>query len=427
MNWGRIILAVLVLCLLGGSIYYVTTTLMNAEPGAAQPTSPTPPQQEPTSPEDSTPDPAQSAEPTPTPTPAPTPKLTGTRTLQIGATGAMGVNEFILKAGRANAAAGAGYDFDEVYARMVPYLGKQDFILGTLEGITATEGDFNASIMPEQMLDSLSTAGFDVVSLATEHIFDAGEDAARNTVEAIGERSMLAVGAYADADTFAQPTILEQSDVRIAVLSYTQQTLQPQDSQQIPVVKLLTDEALQADMNALTLEEKPVDLVIAMVHWGEVDQKEVSADQRAWAQKLSNAGVDVILGTHPYNLQPIEEITAADGGKTLVAYSLGNFLSGQRNNGLDAGAILNFKIVKDCDAGTCTYADPSFVPTWVLKYSAEGKYHYEIMPVTEFLEKRYQNMGLQDRERITQITDEVKASLGETVARLDTTIWVNEE
>lgn len=423
-NWGRILLTLLAVVVVGLSVYFLSAGLSRqsvGQNGSDQQQSESPAVESPSA--ETSPSLEPSAQPTPqSESPAPeqaTPEvqLTGQRRMTLGAVGDIASGEFLLKA----ASTSDGYDYSEMFARMAPYLQMQDYTLANLECVLAEEGEYSESVAPVQLADALKAVGFDVLGLANEHSLDLGVEGAMATANLVEDAGLQSAGAYASGADYLQPLILEGQDLRVAVLNYTASTLQTPDGAK-DVVKYLDETTLENDMNAVRAQEEAVDFVVAMVHWGQEDAQEVTDEQKQWAKKLADAGVDVILGSHPHYLQPLEEIEASDGSKTLVAYSLGNFLSVQRTQGRDMGAILTFTLVKDYDAGTCYYENVSYQPSWVLRYSIEGKYHFEIMPVNEFEDKGYQNMGTEARERIRQVAEEVRQALGESVGKLDETI-----
>lgn len=431
-NWTRIILTVLALFVIGLSTYFLSEGLRGPEGAKPQSLAPeevnvklpdeeaSPAPQE--SPAAATPAPAKTNSPapqtTPTATPAtPTPPpLTGQRRMTFGAVGDIVSGEFMLKAAKT----GNGYDYTEMFKRMQPYLEMQDYTLANIGSAIADDGKYGESAAPVQLLDALKAAGFDALSLACEHSLDGGVEGAMETAGLVKDMGLEACGVYASSADYAKPLILEGQDLRVALLSYTEKTLQTPDGA-ADVVKYLDDAALKADMEAIHAEEKGVDFVIAMVHWGDDKASEVTDAQKQWAQKLADAGVDVILGANK-QLQPLEEIQAQDGRKTLVAYSLGNFLTQVRTGGRDASAVLSFTLMKDFDSGKTAIESVRYTPSWILRYSIVGKYHFEILPVHEFREKRYENLAPEARTRMLQATQEVQTAFGTTVARLDETV-----
>ena len=131
------------------------------------------------------------------------------------------------------------------------------------------------------------------------------------------------------------------------------------------------------------------DAVVFYIHWGEEYQRSPNTWQKAIAQKLCNMGVDVIVGGHPHVLQPVEILHAEGSDKTTVcAYSLGNAISNQRrdliksspNGHTEDGALFSYTFTKTPD-GVTTLTAVDFIPTWLDKYSVNGKYRYTMYPI----------------------------------------------
>ena len=93
--------------------------------------------------------------------------------------------------------------------------------------------------------------------------------------------------------------------------------------------------------------KKISDVIIVSCHWGEEDSTTITSSQKEYAQYLADLGVDVIIGTHSHTLQDVEWLEGKDGNETLVAYSLGNFISGMKNDYNQLGGLLSFNIVEE--------------------------------------------------------------------------------
>ena len=125
------------------------------------------------------------------------------------------------------------------------------------------------------------------------------------------------------------------------------------------------------------------ELVIAVLHWGEEYSRQSSEGQREVAHRLLNGGIDVIIGSHPHVVQPIQRLTVERGGRpftTYVAYSLGNFVSNQRDRYRDSGIVLFVDIEKNQEGVSVTGV--RFLPVWVQKTPVNGAAQYRVLPCT---------------------------------------------
>jgi len=160
---------------------------------------------------------------------------------------------------------------------------------------------------------------------------------------------------------------------------------------------------------------KDTDIQIVILHWGSEYQRVPSEFQTNLAQKLSDYGVDIIIGSHPHVVQPIQIIKSSDGNNgTLVAYSLGNFISNQRKELLGSsytedGLMVNIEITKNFNEDKTYVSHVECIPTWVNKYKKSGKYIYEIIPM-------YDKIQLNTIDNLPM--KEVKTSYNNTISQI---------
>lgn len=204
--------------------------------------------------------------------------------------------------------------------------------------------NFNA---PEEAGDALVSMGFDIVNIANNHMLDMEHKTTgyENTIRFWKSKDVLMVGGYEDQADYDTIRYIEREGVKIAVLSYTYGTngysVNPSS---FAVVPLIDD----ARMTAQIAEAKASsDLVLVSMHWGDENVQNVSAEQRRLAKVLADAGADAVIGHHTHTVQPIEWTLGKDGNKTLVIYSLGNFISSQLYAKNLVGEIVTFDIVKE--------------------------------------------------------------------------------
>ena len=175
---------------------------------------------------------------------------------------------------------------------------------------------------PSAYVDAMRNAGFNTVSLASNHSLDKGEKGILNTVKYFKGTNLLYNGMSDSEDDRNNFIIKEKNNVTYTMLSYTTLT----NGLQVPsgknyLLNLYDKEQVKKDIEAV---RDKVDLLIVAMHWGIEYQNTPNKEQTEIANYLSSLGVDIIIGNHPHILQPITKIN-----DTIVMYSLGNFISNQ--------------------------------------------------------------------------------------------------
>lgn len=202
-------------------------------------------------------------------------------------------------------------DWDAAFAPDVqPWLAQADLALANLESPLTTAPQISAGYdlrAPPEAVAALRSAGLDVVSLANNHALDAGEAGRAETIATLRTAGIIGL-------TDRQTGELVSRQAPYPTLHY--HLLAFDDS----TVPLDVDAAGQTVLAAA----QQADLVIVSVHWGGEYQAAPSPRQKLVAQALAHAGADLVIGHGPHVLQPVEWV-----GRTLVAYSLGNFLFDQ--------------------------------------------------------------------------------------------------
>lgn len=179
------------------------------------------------------------------------------------------------------------------------------------------------------LADAIARAGIDIVGVANNHAFDQGHAGLERTLAALDAREIAHVGALPaerEQDPLT-PIVLERGGLRIAYLAATEalnQRHRADAGRRMRVAMLRDDEALY---RALAEARTQADLVVLALHWGRDFAAAPTASQRALAHRLVQAGADLIVGTGPHVLHPVERLTSPRGD-ALILYSMGNFISG---------------------------------------------------------------------------------------------------
>lgn len=180
---------------------------------------------------------------------------------------------------------------------------------------------------PSEFGDAMLKAGFNMVSLATNHTMDKGENGVLNFYNYFKDKDDVVYNGIADSEESRNNFIIgEKNNITYTMLSYTTSTNGiPVPSGKDYLVNVYDAEQVKQDIEAV---RDKVDILIVAMHWGVEYASEPNARQIEIANYLADLGVDIIIGCHPHVLQPIIMID-----DTVVMYSLGNFISNQYGTG----------------------------------------------------------------------------------------------
>ena len=185
---------------------------------------------------------------------------------------------------------------------------------------------FNA---PAAILKSLKANGVDVVGIANNHAFDQGRKGMLETLQHLEEIGLPYVGGGVTPH-HAGPYVFRHAGFKIAFLAYTTSfnSNDAANNCKEPCEKIAVFDLATALSDIATAREK-TDAVLVSLHWGTEYDTEPSDTQVDIAHQLAEAGATIIIGHHPHVLQPLELYQTTQGRTTVIAYSLGNFVSNQ--------------------------------------------------------------------------------------------------
>ncbi|TFJ92083.1 CapA family protein [Lentibacillus salicampi] len=297
--------------------------------------------------------------------------------------------------------ADGGFNFMPMLERVKPYLNdttitiaNQETMIGGEELGLSTYPAFNS---PYAVGDALKDAGVDVVSLANNHTLDGGEEAIMSAIDHWENIDMMYTGAYKSKKDRNQLRVYHTDEgISVAFLAYTYGT----NGIPVPGGKDYLVNLIDREIMGERIKEakQQADAVILSLHYGNQYERMPSTEQKDLVQFAADKGVDVVLGHHPHVLQPIDWVRGKDGHQTLVAYSLGNFLSGQDEFYRRIGGIFKFTIEKSTEGAeeTIEVKAPKFMPTFV---KFRNSANYEVAPMYQLTDdeladsrKHYQEM-----------------------------------
>lgn len=295
--------------------------------------------------------------------------------------------------------ADGSYNFDAVFAHLKEdiqsadvALVNQEVIIGGAELGVSGYPAFNA---PYELGDALVNSGFDVVLHATNHALDKGRSGLMNCLNFWQEHypDMAVLGINESEEARNEIYIYEQEGIRIAILNYTYGTNGiPLPSDMPFAVNLLDEESVRADLQRAG---ENADFVVVCPHWGTEYTLAETEEQHYWAQIFYENGADLVIGTHPHVIEPIQWYGEGDN-KMLVYYSLGNFVNWTSSEGEGianrmVGGMADVTIAKDA-AGNTYIKDYTVEP--VVCHVEDGAGQVTVYPLDEYTKE------LADRNQI---------------------------
>ena len=290
-----------------------------------------------------------------------------------------------------------GYDFSYDYEKIADKIAAPDVAILNQETIISTEHNVSSYPMfnsPVEVGEEMLKIGFDVFNIATNHSLDCGEKGLISAINFWKGKNAITTGAYLNSDDMANIPMNEVNGVKIAYLGFTESTngLSLPDDTEVILVQAKDESLLQQQ---IAKAKETADVVIVNAHWGEEYTHEPNDNQRSLAQKLASWGADVIIGTHPHVIQPVEYIVNSDGRKTLVAYSLGNFISAQNRGPRMLGGMLNFEVVKNNATGEIALENVKF--SGVVTHYGYGYSNIRVYPLEDYTQELASKHGVQSK------------------------------
>ena len=240
-------------------------------------------------------------------------------------------------------------------------IGNMEVVIGN-DALEVNGGDNYSFCAPSWVGDLVASLDFEVLSTANNHAFDEGIECIYSTIDYFKNHSdILTVGTFKTPEETEKLHILNINGIKFGFLAYTMGTNKKIDLPHEYMVSLyknsaspeVTDSDKERMQNQIEVLKKEVDVTILLMHWGQEYTFMPNQTQKDLAHFFNSLGVDIIVGNHSHNIQPIEWI--GDKHKTLVYYSLGNFVSADGdiprtnntfNNAYQMGLLSQLNITK---------------------------------------------------------------------------------
>jgi poly-gamma-glutamate capsule biosynthesis protein CapA/YwtB (metallophosphatase superfamily) len=271
------------------------------------------------------------------------------------------------------------YDYAPCFQFIKPFIESADISIANLEVTLAGPPyqGYPQFSSPDALAKTLKDIGFDGLVTSNNHCVDRGKKGLERTISILDSMDISHTGTFKDSAGRANghPMILYKNGFTLAVLNYTYGT------NGLPVYKPnivnIIDTALIRKDLRKARESRP-DVIIVFTHWGAEYQSLPSKSQKDITEFCFRHGAQLVIGAHPHVIQPMEWRKEKN---QFVAYSLGNFVSGQRKRYTDGGALAYVeleKIIFKPDSARTTIDSAGYYLGWVYRTVDASKDYYFI-------------------------------------------------
>lgn len=275
------------------------------------------------------------------------------------------------------------YCYDSVFNYVSPLLSAVDIAIGNLEVTLGGEPykGYPAFSSPIELAVACRNAGFDILTNANNHAADRWSKGIARTIRALDSLNIRHTGTWvsSEARDTLSPLMINKNGIRLALLSYTYGTngiVVPPPALVSYIDTIRIGDDIRASVNG------GADLVIVSVHWGTEYDTLPSLEQKQTAAAIFRSGADIIIGSHPHVIQPMIASVDSTGLTEPIVWSMGNFVSNQRQKRRDGGAMVSLELTKRGNKVFITEA--GYILTWVYTPAENGKRKFYILPCSEF-------------------------------------------
>lgn len=286
-----------------------------------------------------------------------------------------------------------GHDFSNYFQHISEELKSADIAVANMEFSLGGEpfSGYPAFSAPDCIAWHMAEIGTDVFLAANNHIYDRGRSGAERTIElfrSVGKKygtKFTGIASDHKERDSNWPLIITDKGIRIAFLNFTYATNGGRRDGWPEICYMDEREEILSALEKA--REKNADIIIALPHWGNEYQLTHSNEQQEVAEWLADNGADLIIGTHPHVVQDTTILTnGITGGKTYVAYSLGNAISNMSAPNTQLELMATSRIVRHHN-GDIEILPLEFTFLWC---SRPGGFddNYTVLPIKQYSDKR---------------------------------------
>ena len=278
------------------------------------------------------------------------------------------------------------YDYDAGFQFVKPIIEQHDISIANLEVTHAGKpySGYPQFSAPEELSAALMEAGFDVLLTCNNHSCDGGAKGVTRTLDVLDKLGIQHTGTFrnkAERDK-NYPLILNQNGMKVAILNYTYSTNGISVAAPL-IINYIDSAVIKKDVEKA--KKLGAEYLICTMHWGTEYQSLPNAYQKNWEKYCYDLGVDMVIGSHPHVIQPIQK-KIVNKEEKLTVYSMGNYVSNQRDRYKNGGLMVGTTLQKV--AGEITIKEVHHSFAYVHTKQEQAVKYYYILPEFDYTQFR---------------------------------------
>lgn len=268
------------------------------------------------------------------------------------------------------------YDFSHMFNKISGYINEADIVMGTMEtGII--KGKYNPENAPIEFAEAVKNSGVNMVTIAHNHSLDNGVDGLSETRKNLEKLKYNVIGDKIEESNSVY--IRKIKNTKIAFLTYTcfLDNEDEKSKDELNCINLYSEEQVKSDIEYA--KENEAEYICVMIHWGDAISEKINEEQKSIADFLVKNGANLILGSHPSVVQPMEIRKNDNGDNVFIAYSIGTYISTLSAEDARTELVLNIELRKSGKDGKVYLNRVDYTPIYLVDNGAEAENRFELI------------------------------------------------
>ena len=268
------------------------------------------------------------------------------------------------------------YDFSHMFNNITNFVNKSDIVIGTMETGITNSNKYDEKNAPLEFAKAVRDSGVNLVTISHNHSLDNGVEGLQETRENLEKLDFDVVGQKKEDNCII---IKEIKQSKIAFLTYTcflddEENLKKDEIQS---VNIYSNKQAKSDIEYA--KKQGAQYICVMIHWGDAISEVVNSEQKEIADYLVENGVNLIIGSHPSVVQPMEIKQNKEGENVFVAYSIGTYISTLSAKEARTELVLNIELRKSGKDGKIYLNKVDYTPIYMLDNGDKANNRFELM------------------------------------------------